>query len=51
MGKDEAEEFWRASPDKFDYILESADGRLYVTEGVVGSFTTNAKTIVIRKKK
>ena len=51
MGKDEAEEFWRANSDKFDYILESADGRLYVTEGVVGSFTTNAKTIVIRKKK
>ena len=51
MGKDEAENFWREHSDKFDYILESTDGRLYVTEGVVGSFTTNAKTIVIRKKK
>lgn len=51
MGKDAAEDFWRERSDKFDYILETTDGRLYVTEGVVGSFTTNAKTIVIRKKK
>lgn len=49
MGKDEAETFWRAHADAFDYVLEDTDGTLYVTEGAAGLLTTDAKTEVIKK--
>ncbi|MDO5477509.1 MAG: FAD:protein FMN transferase [Eubacteriales bacterium] len=48
MGKEEAEKFWRAHPGQFDYILEDADGTLYVTEGAADILTTEAKTKVIK---
>ena len=49
MGKDQAEKYWRSNADKFDYILEDKDGRLYVTEGVAGILTTEAETVVVKK--
>ena len=49
MGKDQAEKYWRSNADKFDYILEDKDGRLYVTEGAAGILTTEAETVVVKK--
>ncbi|MDO5132387.1 MAG: FAD:protein FMN transferase [Eubacteriales bacterium] len=49
MGKEEAEKYWRVHPDLFDYILEDADGTLYVTEGAADLLTTDAKTVIIRR--
>ena len=48
MGKEEAEKYWRAHPGQFDYILEDADGTLYVTEGAADVLTTEAKTVVVK---
>ena len=49
MGKDQAEKYWRSNADKFDYILEDKDGRLYVTEGASGILTTDAEIVVVKK--
>lgn len=49
MGKDQAEKYWRSNADKFDFILEDKEGRLYVTEGAAGILTTDAQTEVIKK--
>jgi hypothetical protein len=49
MGKDEAEKYWRSNADKFDYILEDKDGKLYVTEGAADLLTTEAETEVVKK--
>ena len=49
MGKDQAEKYWRSKADKFDYILEDKDGRLYVTEGASGILTTDAEIVVVKK--
>ena len=48
MGKEEAEKYWRAHPGQFDYILEDADGTLYVTEGAADVLTTEAKTVIVK---
>lgn len=48
MGKERAEKFWRDHPGRFDYILEDADGTLYVTEGAAELLTTDAETRVIK---
>jgi len=49
MGKDEAEKYWRKNADKFDYILEDKDGKLYVTEGAADLLTTEAETEIVKK--
>lgn len=49
MGKEEAEKLWRAHADRFDYILEEADGTLYVTEGVKDLLTTSHRTVLITR--
>ena len=51
MGKDQAEKYWRSKADKFDYILEDKDGRLYVTEGASGILTTDAEIVVVKNEK
>ena len=48
MGKDKAEEYWRAHPWTFDYILEDTDGTLYVTAGAADLFTTDCRTVLIQ---
>ena len=49
MGKEEAEKLWRAHADRFDYILEEADGTLYVTEGIKDLLTTSHRTVLITR--
>ena len=49
MGKDQAEKYWRSNADKFDYILEDKDGKLYVTEGAADLLTTEAETEIVKK--
>jgi thiamine biosynthesis lipoprotein ApbE len=49
MGKDEAEKYWRSNADRFDYILEDKEGKLYVTEGAADLLTTEAETEVVKK--
>ena len=49
MGKDQAEKYWRSNADKFDYILEDKDGKLYVTESAADLLTTEAETVIVKK--
>lgn len=35
--------------DEFETIMETADGKLYVTEGIVDSLTTDMDVTVIHK--
>ena len=47
MGKEKAEEYWRAHADTFDMILEEEDGTLYVTEGISQEIQTDNTMIVL----
>lgn len=49
MGKDQAEKYWRKNADRFDYILENEEGKLYVTEGAAAILTTEAEMEVVKK--
>ena len=49
MGKDQAEKYWRKNADRFDYILEDEEGKLYVTEGAAAILTTEAEMEVVKK--
>lgn len=50
MGLKDAIQFWRAHADEFDAVLYTKDGKLYVTEGIKNSFTSDFKWSVIEKK-
>lgn len=50
MGKSQAVEFWKERSDAFDAILMTDDGRLYVTEGIAESFSSEEYEIEIIKK-
>ena len=47
MGKEDATEFWKAHHEMFDMILCDENGKLYVTEGIVESFSTELEYEVI----
>ena len=47
MGKDTAEVFWRAHRDLFDVVFVTTDDRIYVTDGLRDSFTTDKDFEVI----
>lgn len=49
MGKDQAEKYWRKNADRFDYILEDENGKLYVTEGAAAILTTEVEMEVVKK--
>ena len=49
MGLEKAEKYWRANSDQFDFILEDKSGKLYVSEGVAESLTTEAEVEVVKK--
>ena len=49
MGEEKAAQFWRENSDEFETIMETANGKLYVTEGIIDSLTTDMDVTVIHK--
>lgn len=49
MGEEKAAQFWRENSDEFGAIMETSDGKLYVTEGIADSLTTDMDVTVIEK--
>ncbi len=49
MGEEKAAQFWRENSDEFETIMETSDGKLYVTEGITDSLTTDMDVTVIEK--
>lgn len=49
MGLDKAEKFWKNHSDEFDFILETDDGKLYVTSGISGQFKSDWDVEVVTK--
>ena len=49
MGEEKAAQFWKENSEKFETIMETADGKLYVTEGIADSLTTDMDVTVIHK--
>lgn len=49
MGKDKAVDYWKAHSDEFDMILLTDDEKLYVSEGIKDSFTSDREVEIIEK--
>ena len=49
MGKDKATDYWRAHSDEFDMILLTDDEKLYVSEGIKDSFTSDREFEIVEK--
>lgn len=49
MGEEEAEKFWRSSEESFEYIIETEDGVLHVTEGAAEDFAANRRMEVVKR--
>lgn len=49
MGKDKAISYWREHSESFDFIIETEEGMLYVTEGAADSFTSELPMEVVKK--
>ena len=49
MGKDKAIDYWRAHSDEFDMILLTDDEKLYVSEGIKDSFTSDREFEIVEK--
>ena len=50
MGKDEAIDYWRAHKEEFDAVLYDENGRLYVTSGLEGSFSSDLSYEIVRER-
>lgn len=50
MGKEKAEQYWQKHADKFQAILVTDDGEMYVTKGLTEQFTPEAKTVHVIEK-
>ena len=49
MGKDKAYELWKKSPDRFDMILLTEEGELYITAPLQGMFTSDMEFSVLEE--
>ena len=49
MGKDKATDYWKAHSDEFDMILLTDDEKLYVSEGIKDSFTSDREFEIVEK--
>ena len=49
MGLEEAEKYWRANADKFDFVLEDRSGKLYISDGAAKMITTEMDMEVVKK--
>lgn len=49
MGKDKAIDYWKAHSDEFDMILLTDDEKLYVSEGIKDSFTSDREFEIVEK--
>lgn len=49
MGLDKSLDFWKENSSKFDAILYTNDGELYITEGISEAFSSDFKYNVINK--
>ena len=50
MGLEKATTYWRAHSEEFDTILETTDGKLYVTEGIAEQFTSEKEVQILKKE-
>lgn len=50
MGLDQAESYWRAHSNEFDFVIMTTDGKLYISEGLDGHFSSDYSYEVIRMK-
>ena len=49
MGKDKATNYWKAHSDEFDMILLTDDEKLYVSEGIKDSFSSDREFEIVEK--
>ncbi len=47
MGRERAEEYWRAHADEFDVILQDEGGTIYVSQGIWENFEGGAGTDIV----
>lgn len=51
LGVEGASDLWRSYSDDFDFVLETEDGTVYVTEPVAGKLQTDKTVQVVKKEK
>lgn len=49
MGKEKAEEYWREASHEFDMVLMTDDKKLYITEGIKDTFSSDYEVFVLKK--
>ncbi|MBR5949689.1 MAG: FAD:protein FMN transferase [Clostridia bacterium] len=49
MGLEDAISYWRNSSESFDMILMSEDGKVFVTSGIAGSFTSELEVYSVNR--
>ncbi len=50
MGLDQAGSYWKEHSDEFDFVIMTTDGKVYISEGLDGHFSSDYSYEVIRKK-
>ena len=50
LGTEKAAECWREQPDLFDAVLLTEDGKMYITEGLEDSFTSDVYDVEIIRR-